>query len=128
MKNVFVLNLFYSLWFSMSSMIVTVIDGCTVPVPSEGNNTLVLTQSGVCGEHGRCYSIPGGGYRCSCNPGYMGKYCHESKFFISCIQWAFISFNPSGRNMKGFWTFLFVGLGGFAVAEIWIVKNFTTPQ
>lgn len=96
----------FTLWcFTTSSVIVTVIDGCTVPVPSEGNNTLVLTQSGVCGEHGRCYSIPGGGYRCSCNPGYMGKHCHESKFLISCIQWAFIRVSRRGaykRTNKGF--------------------------
>lgn len=34
----------------------------------------------LCGEHGTCVNQVGTGYRCSCQPGYTGKYCHESMF------------------------------------------------
>ncbi|KAG8287074.1 neurogenic locus notch protein [Homalodisca vitripennis] len=56
---------------------VTAIDSCSVTTPTESNSSVVLVPSGVCGEHGRCYSLAGGGFRCSCDPGYTGKYCHE---------------------------------------------------
>ncbi|XP_046687565.1 protein jagged-1b isoform X1 [Homalodisca vitripennis] len=54
------------------------IDSCSVTTPTESNSSVVLVPSGVCGEHGRCYSLAGGGFRCSCDPGYTGKYCHEN--------------------------------------------------
>ncbi|KAJ9585947.1 hypothetical protein L9F63_020404, partial [Diploptera punctata] len=56
-----------------------VIDSCTVSAPSNAsNNDAVMLSSGICGEHGTCVSQPGGGFRCACEPGYTGKYCHEN--------------------------------------------------
>ena len=58
------------------------VDSCTVPAPSNASNTdEVMISSGICGEHGTCVSQPGGGFRCACEPGYTGKYCHESKYY-----------------------------------------------
>ncbi|XP_071054317.1 protein jagged-1b isoform X3 [Onthophagus taurus] len=37
-----------------------------------------LSTTSVCGEHGHCVSTSGHGYRCSCEPGYTGQYCHEN--------------------------------------------------
>lgn len=57
---------------------IVVIDSCAVSFPT--NISQLMVPSGACGEHGRCYSQPGGGFHCSCDPGYTGKYCHESKY------------------------------------------------
>nr|CAI5869526.1 unnamed protein product [Callosobruchus analis] len=32
----------------------------------------------ICGEHGHCVTQPGVGFKCQCQPGYTGKYCHEN--------------------------------------------------
>jgi len=62
---------------------IAVVDSCTVPAPSNAtNNGAELVSSGICGDHGSCVSQPGGGFRCSCDPGYTGKYCHESKLHL----------------------------------------------
>lgn len=49
---------------------------------------------GICGDHGRCVSLTGIGHSCQCEPGYTGKYCHESKFLINiqfqCIPTVFL--------------------------------------
>ncbi|XP_065167947.1 protein jagged-1b-like [Atheta coriaria] len=37
-----------------------------------------LSDVDMCGEHGQCVNHLGFGYRCSCKPGYTGKYCHEN--------------------------------------------------
>lgn len=59
---------------------ILVVDSCAVAFPT--NISQLMVPSGACGEHGRCYSQPGGGFHCSCDPGYTGKYCHESKTVI----------------------------------------------
>lgn len=42
-----------------------------------------VSAPSMCGEHGHCIHQIGLGYRCSCQPGYTGKYCHESKHLYS---------------------------------------------
>lgn len=55
----------------------SVIDSCKVSVTiKEGNR--VMTSS-VCGEYGHCMKLENGDFKCSCIPGYTGKYCHQSK-------------------------------------------------
>lgn len=51
------------------------IDSCVV-VSVGGSRT---SAPSLCGEHGHCVNQPGVGYKCQCQPGYTGKYCHESK-------------------------------------------------
>ena len=55
------------------------VDSCTISIPS---NTSVggvqLISSGICGKHGLCISKPGGGFECSCSPGFTGDFCHRS--------------------------------------------------
>lgn len=61
---------------------ISVVDSCTVPAPSNSSLTgAILIPSGVCGKHGRCISLLNGGFDCACDPGYTGKYCHESKLY-----------------------------------------------
>ncbi|XP_044728206.1 protein jagged-1b isoform X2 [Chrysoperla carnea] len=55
-----------------------IVDSCTVPTVSGNGNGNIITTTNICGEHGHCVSQPGGGFRCSCVPGYTGKYCHEN--------------------------------------------------
>nr|CAD7441239.1 unnamed protein product [Timema bartmani] len=52
-----------------------VIDSCTVSAPS---GSAIMVPSGICGDHGMCVGLPGGGFRCSCEAGYTGQYCHEN--------------------------------------------------
>lgn len=49
-----------------------------------------ISSPSVCGEHGHCVNTPGVGFRCSCQPGYTGKYCHESKLYFFCILLSFV--------------------------------------
>lgn len=39
-----------------------------------------------CGEHGHCVNQPGIGYKCQCQPGYTGKYCHESMSLTNLVK------------------------------------------
>ncbi|KAL0270169.1 UNVERIFIED_CONTAM: hypothetical protein PYX00_007661 [Menopon gallinae] len=56
-----------------------VFDGCSIPISSGSNiSGPLMVSSGVCGGHGRCVGQSGGGFRCVCDPGYTGKYCHEN--------------------------------------------------
>ncbi|XP_063231226.1 protein jagged-1b [Bacillus rossius redtenbacheri] len=56
-----------------------VVDSCTVPAPSNSSaGGAMLVPSGICGEHGACLSLSAGGFQCSCDAGYTGKYCHEN--------------------------------------------------
>nr|XP_024219617.1 protein jagged-1b-like [Halyomorpha halys] len=55
-----------------------VMDNCSVAVPSNITGTTILVPSGICGDHGHCFSLPAGGFKCSCDPGYAGKFCHEN--------------------------------------------------
>ncbi|KAK2169632.1 hypothetical protein LSH36_8g06022 [Paralvinella palmiformis] len=57
-----------------------VIDSCTVSLPSNSSDgsTLQLVRSNVCGSHGNCISQPDGGFKCSCDVGYTGSYCHQN--------------------------------------------------
>ncbi|XP_066997092.2 protein jagged-1b [Anabrus simplex] len=56
-----------------------VVDSCIEPYTGNtGLGAPELNKSGVCGDHGICVSLPGGGYKCSCDAGYTGKYCHEN--------------------------------------------------
>ncbi|XP_013414285.1 protein jagged-1b isoform X2 [Lingula anatina] len=56
-----------------------VIDSCTVPIPSNTSlGGIQLVPSRVCGDHGTCYSQADGGFRCVCDKGYTGTYCHEN--------------------------------------------------
>ncbi|XP_014252915.1 protein jagged-1b isoform X2 [Cimex lectularius] len=54
------------------------VDSCVITMPSNSSGGLSLVATGVCGEHGHCYNLPGGGFRCSCEAGYTGKFCHEN--------------------------------------------------
>ncbi|KAJ8873823.1 hypothetical protein PR048_024659 [Dryococelus australis] len=57
-----------------------VVDSCTVPAPSNSSaGGAMLIPSGICGDHGTCISLAAGGFQCSCDAGYTGKYCHENK-------------------------------------------------
>ncbi|KAK6621484.1 hypothetical protein RUM44_001291 [Polyplax serrata] len=38
----------------------------------------LASKAGLCGGHGRCIGQNDGGFRCICDPGYTGKYCHEN--------------------------------------------------
>ncbi|XP_078724509.1 protein jagged-1-like [Lampetra fluviatilis] len=56
-----------------------VIDSCTVAVASNTTAGGVrFVSSGVCGPHGRCASLPGGRFSCSCLQGFTGTYCHQN--------------------------------------------------
>ncbi|XP_031436723.1 protein jagged-2-like [Clupea harengus] len=56
-----------------------VIDSCTVAVATNSTEEDVRhISSNVCGAHGRCISQSGGSFTCACQPGFTGKYCHES--------------------------------------------------
>ncbi|KAI5706104.1 hypothetical protein M8J75_004855 [Diaphorina citri] len=56
-----------------------VFDSCSVPIPTNGNlSAILMIPSGICGEHGRCVSQSGGSFKCSCDAGFSGKYCHEN--------------------------------------------------
>ncbi|KAG8228121.1 hypothetical protein J437_LFUL000123, partial [Ladona fulva] len=65
------------------------VDSCAGPGDLPNSTALVVAlgstdfvPSGICGEHGRCISQPVGGFRCVCDPGYTGQYCHET---LICI-------------------------------------------
>nr|CAD7407711.1 unnamed protein product [Timema cristinae] len=68
---------------------VPVIDSCTVSAPL---GSAIMVPSGICGDHGMCVGLPGGGFRCSCEAGYTGQYCHESEYKDECIP------NPCRNN------------------------------
>ncbi|XP_066257423.1 protein jagged-1b [Euwallacea similis] len=59
---------------------------CETPPCDNGIHTCVVVSVGgsrrsppsVCGEHGHCVTQPGIGYKCQCQSGYTGKYCHEN--------------------------------------------------
>ncbi|CAG9863615.1 unnamed protein product [Phyllotreta striolata] len=51
-----------------------VIESCVI-VSIGGSRS---TTPSLCGEHGHCINQPGIGYKCQCQPGYTGKYCHEN--------------------------------------------------
>lgn len=83
-----------------------VVDSCTVPTPhTNGTAGTSVTASGICGEHGICVSLPEGGFRCSCDAGFTGKYCHESKFIavIYDILRRFISSNSQLKVKNNYW-------------------------
>lgn len=60
------------------------IDHCLDPFLVNGSS--VLRDSGVCGEHGTCESLPAGGYQCTCDKDYTGNHCHNSKCVLCLIK------------------------------------------
>ncbi|CAG0900462.1 unnamed protein product, partial [Cyprideis torosa] len=55
------------------------VDSCTVPIPSnESSLGYRLIPSSICGDHGRCVSLAGGQFSCTCDPGYTGHFCHQN--------------------------------------------------
>lgn len=58
----------------------SVIDSCTIAVASNSSDGGVRhINSNVCGPRGRCISLPGGNFTCTCEHGFTGAYCHESE-------------------------------------------------
>ncbi|XDV42015.1 hypothetical protein PO909_010772 [Leuciscus waleckii] len=56
-----------------------VIDSCTIAVASNSSDVGVRhINSNVCGPRGRCISLPGGNFTCTCELGFTGAYCHEN--------------------------------------------------
>ncbi|GAB6021104.1 Jag1p [Chamberlinius hualienensis] len=62
-----------------------IVDGCSGPSAAlsndswrVGDETYRSSQSGVCGDHGRCVNLEKGGFQCLCDPGYKGAFCHEN--------------------------------------------------
>ncbi|XP_063296241.1 protein jagged-2 isoform X1 [Pelobates fuscus] len=56
-----------------------VIDSCTIAISSNATQEGIrYISSNVCGPHGRCISLPGGNFTCSCDRGFTGAYCHEN--------------------------------------------------
>ncbi|XP_040188234.1 protein jagged-2 isoform X2 [Rana temporaria] len=56
-----------------------VIDSCTIAISTNATQEGIrYISSNVCGPHGRCISLPGGNFTCSCNRGFTGAYCHEN--------------------------------------------------
>ncbi|XP_049960051.1 protein jagged-1b [Schistocerca serialis cubense] len=49
------------------------VDSCMVQTGNASS-----TSPGICGDHGVCVSLPEGGFKCNCDPGFTGKYCHEN--------------------------------------------------
>jgi len=65
----------------------SVIDSCTIAVASNSSDGGVRhINSNVCGPRGRCISLPGGNFTCTCELGFTGAYCHESE---SSLQFHF---------------------------------------
>ena len=60
------------------------IDPCLEPLVVNGSS--VLVDSGVCGEHGTCESLPAGNYQCRCDKDYTGDHCHKSKYVLCSID------------------------------------------
>ncbi|CAJ0956914.1 unnamed protein product [Ranitomeya imitator] len=54
-------------------------DSCTIAISTNATqDDIRYISSNVCGPHGRCISLPGGNFTCSCNRGFTGAYCHEN--------------------------------------------------
>ncbi|XP_030757522.1 protein jagged-1b-like [Sitophilus oryzae] len=67
-------NLFPANLLHIMKAFVAGIDSCVV-VSVGGSRS---SAPSLCGEHGHCINQPGIGYKCQCQPGYTGKYCHEN--------------------------------------------------
>uniref|UniRef100_A0A8C5QP46 Delta-like protein n=1 Tax=Leptobrachium leishanense TaxID=445787 RepID=A0A8C5QP46_9ANUR len=56
-----------------------VIDSCTIAISTNATQEGIrYISSNVCGPHGRCISLLGGNFTCSCDRGFTGAYCHEN--------------------------------------------------
>lgn len=59
-------------------------DSCIAFIESNISHTGII-KTNVCGEHGKCISEPFSDFSCVCEPGYTGRYCHESKLLNTKI-------------------------------------------
>lgn len=54
-------------------------DSCVITSSLNGSNELIV-HTNICGDHGKCISEPFSDFSCVCDPGYTGRYCHESTY------------------------------------------------
>lgn len=68
-------------------IICKLLDTTPIPTTTPPSNGTVIGQpcpSNPCQFGGLCFTVPGGGFRCICVPGYTGILCSEPTSNVLC--------------------------------------------
>lgn len=66
----------------------------------QGDTGSNVCNGNPCGSGGRCEAIPGGGFRCICNSGFVGNFCEfSSGTYIVIISLLFLTIEKENESL-----------------------------